>query len=166
MGADTAYPHGPVVLREGGVAGFPAGISGPLPKISGLNSHRGNFLPLFLFAPLTAPANPDVWEPLATVPNYLLVISIERHLDAKILKALAQAEATLGPATVVSPSGPVSIDHAQPIAEVYRQMADAGLQAAYRTLIDKDDASFFFLRGYEAVVAFNGELIKVTGSKT
>ena len=60
------------------------------------SSKRGKILPLMFFAPLTEPANPDAWLPLKTLPEHLLIVSIERHIDTKVLKALKQAQASLG----------------------------------------------------------------------
>ena len=127
------------------------------------SSERGVILPLFAFAPMTEPANPDKWEPMKTQAENLLVVSIERHLDAKILKALKRAERILGPALLLSPSSPVQMDHALPIADVYRQMDECGVKACYYTGAGKDDMSFFFFAGRNAVIAFDTHLRAVTG---
>ena len=118
-------------------------------------SHRGKFGPMFAFAPMTEPANPDRWEPLATPPQYLLVASIERKEDARLLKAFQHAESKVGALLQESPVSPVSIGEGQPIADVYDQMEEAGVTAFCRLGQHKDDASFFFLRGTDAILAVN-----------
>jgi hypothetical protein len=118
-------------------------------------SHRGQFGPMFAFAPMTEPANPDRWEPLATSPQNLLIASIERKEDARLLKAFQHAEKKAGALLRESPGAPVSISEGQPIGDVYDQMEEAGVTAFCRLVQHKDDVSFFFLRGTDAILAVN-----------
>ncbi|MCX6897344.1 MAG: hypothetical protein NT105_01470 [Verrucomicrobia bacterium] len=128
-------------------------------------TERGKILPLFCFAPMTEPANPDVWEPMKTLPENLLVVSIERHIDAKILKALELARAAVGEVVQASPDSPVGINYELPLSDIYEQMSDAGVSACSSVHPDKDDPSFFFLRGSDTVIAFDEELRNVTQPK-
>ncbi len=122
----------------------------------------GKIIPLMLFAPMTEPENLDAWEPLKTLPENLLVVSIERKVDQTILQALRQTEAILWPGhpSVTAPA--VSINFNLPLADVYRQMTVAGIPTHTHTQAHKDDPSFFFLRGSAAVQAFSKELRAVT----
>ena len=126
------------------------------------SAQRGKILPLAFFSPMTEPENMDAWEPMKTAPENLLIVSIERAVDATILKALLQAKATVGEIHVAFPDSHVQIDFGLPLADVYRQMADAGILAATMIRGDTDALSFFFLRARSAVQAFDRELRKVT----
>jgi hypothetical protein len=125
------------------------------------SSKRDMILPLMLFAPMTEPENPDAWEPMKVLPENLLMVSIERHLDARILKALQQAEAVCGETQHAATCAAVSIDFDLPVADVYEQMTRAEIVSFALTYTDKDDASFFFLRSEIAIRAFDAELRKV-----
>ena len=114
---------------------------------SGLSG--GSFYALFAFAPLVEPENPDTWAPLDHVPAAVLLISIERSWDAKVLQALAQMEREGVAVGHAGAAAPFAIDWATPIADVYEQMAAAGLTAFSHTGEDPDDMSFFLLRGGE-----------------
>lgn len=59
----------------------------------------------------------------------------------------------------------VRIDFAQPFADVYRQMEAAEIAAFATPQPGRDDPSFFFIRGSDAVVAFDRGLRAVTASK-
>jgi hypothetical protein len=107
-------------------------------------NHRPQILPLMLFAPLTEPANPDTWEPMTTLPDNLLACSIERTMDATLLKALAQAEPVLGEIRHTASFPAISINLALPLADVYRQMTVARIQAYTLTKTHPDDVSCFF----------------------
>lgn len=126
------------------------------------SSKRGKILPLMLFAPMTEPENLDAWEPMKTLPQNLLIVSIERPVDRQLLQALKQAEAVLGETRHESSCPSVSIRFDLPLADVYAQMIAAGIRAYTITKTGKDDPSFFFLRGVDAVKAFNQELQNVT----
>jgi hypothetical protein len=126
------------------------------------SSKRGKILPLMFFAPMTEPENLDAWEPMKTSPENLLIVCIERKVDATILKALKQAEAVLGEVRHAASFQAVGINFTLPLADVYRQMTVAGILAYTCTQTGKDDPSFFFLRGNAAVKAFNQELRNVT----
>lgn len=126
------------------------------------SSKRGKILPLLLFAPMTEPENPDAWEPMKVLPENLLMVSIERHLDARILKALQQAEAVCGETQHAATCPAVRIDFELPLADVYEQMTRAEIGSFALTYPGKDDPSFFFLRGEAAIRAFDAELRKVT----
>jgi len=125
---------------------------------------RGKILPLMCFAPMMEPENLDTWEPLKTKPDNLLVISIERSKDAVVLEALRQAEPELGEGRLAGsfPAVQVDLNDGKPVADVYRQMSEAGIAAFAMTHPRKDDASFFFLLGKDAVLAFDRALREVT----
>ena len=59
----------------------------------------------------------------------------------------------------------LALNFALPLADVYAQMAAADVSACTFTKMGKDDASFFFIRGPEAVQAFSNGLRWVTRSK-
>jgi hypothetical protein len=126
------------------------------------SAKRGKILPLMFFAPMTEPDNLDAWEPMKQVPENLLVVSIERKVDRTILQALQQAEDVLGEIRHAASFPSVSLNYGLPLAEVYRQMADAEILAYTFTQTHQDDPSFFFLRGLAAVKAFDRELRNVT----
>jgi len=128
------------------------------------SSKHGKILPLMFFAPLAEPENPDTWEPMTTVPENLLVCSIERKVDGIILRALKQAEPALGEIRQAASFPAISLNLNLPLADVYRQMTVAGIQAYTVTKTHPDDVSCFFLRGNAAVRAFDKELRKVTSS--
>ena len=126
------------------------------------SSKRGKILPLMLFAPMTEPGNLDAWEPMTTLPDNLLMVSVERHVDKTILKALKRGEATLGEVCHAASCPLVRIDFEGPLADAYQQMTDAEIQAYAVTHPGRDDPSFFFLRGNAAVRVFDRELRNVT----
>lgn len=77
---------------------------------------------------------------------------------------------------VISPSFPgelrlsascpeVSIDFEEPFAHVYEQMEAADIAAFANLMPGRDDPSFFFVRGLDAVRAFDRGLRAVTASK-
>ena len=125
---------------------------------------RGKILPLMLFAPMTEPENPDAWEPMKVLPENLLIVSIERHVDANILKALQQAQATCGEVrhAATFPAVQINCNADLALADAYEQMSRAGIFAFALTYPGKDDPSFFFLRGAATVKAFASELRHVT----
>src|SRR5438105_2815349 len=106
------------------------------------SSERGVILPLFAFAPMTEPDNLDKWEPLKILPQNLMLMSVERHIDARVLKALKRAKPILGETLHAGPAAPVRIDLELPIADVYRQMTEADITAFCETRTGKDDMSF------------------------
>ncbi len=126
------------------------------------SSQRGKILPLMLFAPMTEPENPDAWEPMKAVPENLLMISIERSMDRRILKALDQAKGTCGELCQAG-TFPIRVhtDFKGALADIYQQMAAAKIQAFAHTFSDKDAPSFFFLRGEVAVRAFDAAFSKL-----
>lgn len=126
------------------------------------SSQRGVILPLFAFAPMTEPANLDQWEPMKSVPQDLFLVSVERRIDARVLEALEKAAPLLGPVVRAEAAAPVRIDLTLPLADIYRQMAEAAVAAFAETRLGKDDPSFFFLRGAEAVRVFDRELRKIS----
>ena len=120
------------------------------------NSTTGIIRPVMLFAPMTEPANPDTWQPMKVLPENLLLVSIERSWDALMLKAFARARDVLGQPTAVFPSvwsRPQAL-----IADIYSEMAKSGVVSYKELHEDKDDPSFFFLRGRETIQAFNDSL--------
>ncbi|MBI5687512.1 MAG: hypothetical protein HZC54_20770 [Verrucomicrobia bacterium] len=114
----------------------------------------GKPLPLILFSPMTKPANPDCMEPMETPPENLLIISVERPMDALVLKALEQARPVLGEAVPAPEDTGIDINYDLPLADVFEQMRKAGVQTDWMADNEHDDASFFFLRGSAAVEAF------------
>ena len=126
------------------------------------SSKRGKILPLMLFAPMTTPENLDAWEPMKILPENLLIVSIERHIDASVLKALKWAHTTLGEVRHAASFPALSINFDLPLSDVYKQMTELGILAYTATHSGKDDLSFFFLRGNAAVQAFDKALRNVT----
>jgi hypothetical protein len=116
----------------------------------------GTIIPLLLFAPLTTPENLDAWVPMKTAPENLLIISIARKMDARVLQALQQADADLGGVRHAATCPTLSVNFELPVADVYAQMTATGILAY--TLTRPDDPSFFFLRTPAAVQAFDREL--------
>jgi hypothetical protein len=116
----------------------------------------GIIRPVMLFAPMTEPENPDTWQPMKVLPENLLLVSIERSWDALMLKAFARARDVLGQPTTVFPS--VWSRPEVLIADIYSAMARLGLVSYKELHEDKDDPSFFFLRGRETIQAFNDSL--------
>src|SRR4051812_39122717 len=86
---------------------------------------RGSVLPVFAFSPMTAPANPDTWEPLPSSPENLLIVSVERSWDAKLLQALDRARRVVGTVMHNADDSAVHLDQLVPIADVYQQMEEA-----------------------------------------
>jgi hypothetical protein len=105
---------------------------------------------------MTEPANPDTWQPMKVLPDNLLLVSIARSWDALMLKAFARARDVLGQPTAVFPS--VWSKPQALIADIYSEMAKSGLVSYKELHADKDDLSFFFLRGRETIQAFNDSL--------
>ena len=126
------------------------------------SSKLGKIIPLMFFAPMTEPENLDAWEPLTTLPENLLIVSIERSADATLIKALKHAEAELGALHFAASFPAVRIDFDEPFANIYQQMAAAGIAAFANPQSGPDDPSFFFLRGSPAVRAFDRALRAVT----
>ena len=126
------------------------------------STRRGKILPLMFFAPLTEPENLDAWEPMKTVPENLLVLSLERKVDLQLLQALEQAAPVLGAISHAATCQAILLDFKLPLADVYAQMTAAGILAYTYTQTHKDDPSYFFLRGVAAVRAFDKELRRVT----
>jgi hypothetical protein len=124
----------------------------------------GQFTPLFLFAPMTEPDNPDAWEPLKTIPENCLVISISRDWDPMILEALEHEKETIG--LVRNPGNTsVCVNRTLPISDVYRQMNRVEINVYNLMGTHPDDPSFFFLRGEMTVRAFDKGLRHVTRDK-
>jgi len=124
------------------------------------NTTTGKIRPVMLFAPMTEPENPDTWQPMKVLPENLLLLSIERSWDALMLKALARIPAVAGQPVARFPS--VWSTPQALIADIYSEMAKAGL-ASHKELHDgKDDVSVFFLRGRQTVQAFNDSLRSIT----
>ena len=121
----------------------------------------GRILPLILFAPMMEPANPDTWEPVKSVPENLLIVSVERSMDRRILKALQWARAGCGELQHDGACARVSIDFEGLVAAVYEQMTYADICSFARVFPGKDDPSFFFLRTEAAVRAFDAQFRKV-----
>ena len=118
----------------------------------------GKFGPVFAFAPLTTPADPDEWKPLKTAPDFLLLVSIERGRDAVLLKAFRRAENQIGPLLCQSAASGIRIDEAQPIGDVFRQMENLSVKAFASLGLLQDDLSRFFVRGSRAVLALHAAL--------
>ncbi len=130
------------------------------------SANRGRIIPLLFFAPMTAPANPDAWEPIQGPPRHLFIISIEHSSDATLRRAIRHASAVLG--DLREPANCAEVDIAfdgHPIAEVYAQMEAAGILAYRYSSLAKDDVSFFFIRGPGAVQAFGQGLLRATAKK-
>jgi hypothetical protein len=126
-------------------------------------TRRGIILPLLMFAPMTEPENLDAWEPMRTLPENLLIMSIERPMYDKVLQALQLAREVIGEICRTGSGAAVDIDFRLPLTDIYRQMTVAGIRAATLIQNHPDDGSFFFLRGSAAVQAFSRELPRVTG---
>lgn len=122
----------------------------------------GKIIPLMFFAPMTEPVNLDAWEPLKTMPQNLFIVSMERSADATVIKALKRAEAEVGELRLAASFPAVSIDFEEPLADVYQQMTAADIAAFALIHAGRDEASFFFLRGSTAVLAFDRALREVT----
>ena len=129
------------------------------------SANRGKIIPLLFFAPMTAPQNPDAWEPMKGSPQHLFIISIERSSDATLMKALTHAAPALGEVRDAWDCPQLTLDFALPLADVFAKMAAADVSACTLTKLGKDDASFFFIRGPEAVQAFSNGLRWATRSK-
>ncbi|MCX6897342.1 MAG: hypothetical protein NT105_01460 [Verrucomicrobia bacterium] len=114
----------------------------------------GYALPLILFSPMTKPANPDCMEPMETPPENLFVISIERDMDALVLKALEEARRVLGEVVPAPVQSGVAINYELPLADIFEQMRKVGVQTDWCESSNKVDASYFFLLGGAAVEAF------------
>jgi hypothetical protein len=122
----------------------------------------GKITPLMFFAPLTTPANLDAWEPMKTAPDNLLIVSIERSADKKLIKALELAKPELGELKLASSVPAVQVNYEKPLASVYQQMEAADIAAYALTFSGPDAPSFFFLRGAAVVLAFDRALRQVT----
>jgi hypothetical protein len=119
---------------------------------------RNAFGPLFAFAPLLEPENPDAWEPLPAWPREVLLGSIARKEDARVVKAFAQVEDHIGPLLHNSTTSAVRIDEHRLIADVYDQMDAAEVTAFCRLGSHEDDLSLFFVRGAKAIEPLNAAL--------
>ncbi len=130
------------------------------------SSKLGKIIPLFFFAPLTEPANPDAWEPMRKTALNLLIISIARSTDATVRAALRQAAAELGapdPAPGFDPPGmEIEIEDEGLLAEVFARMTAVDLRFHAHEQMGEDDPSFYFVRGGAAVRAFDRALRDVT----
>jgi hypothetical protein len=126
------------------------------------SEHTGKIAPLMLFAPMRSPENLDTWEPLKVLPADLFMVSIERHIDARVLEALKWSHAVVGEVRHADSFPGVAINFELPLADVYQQMDRAGILAYAETRPGKDDPSFFFLRTSEGVKAFADALPEVT----
>ncbi|MBL9133390.1 MAG: hypothetical protein JNG86_19420 [Verrucomicrobiaceae bacterium] len=127
--------------------------------------HHGRIIPLMFFAPMTEPENLDAWLPMRTTPERLFIVSIERSTDALLMKAFEHAEAELGDLRLSASCPQVSIDFEEPFAHVYEQMEAADIAAFANPMSGRDDPSFFFVRGLDAVRAFDRGLRTVTARK-
>ena len=127
--------------------------------------HHRRIIPLMFFAPMTEPENLDAWVPMKTLPERLLIVSIERSTDATLMKAFEHAEADLGELRLSASCPQVCIDFEEPFAHVYEQMEAAGIAAYASPQPGRDDPSFFFVRELDAVQAFDRGLRAVTASK-
>ncbi len=110
-------------------------------------------IPLMFFAPLTTPENLDAWEPMKTAPDNLLIVSIERSVDKKLIKALELAKPELGELKLADSFPAVQVDYEKPLASVYQQMEAADIAAYALTFSGPDAPSFFFLREAEEISA-------------
>ncbi len=61
------------------------------------SDHLHRIMPLFAFVPMTEPADPDAWVPFIGPLENLLLVSIERRADARLLRACERARDTVGP---------------------------------------------------------------------
>lgn len=122
----------------------------------------GKIIPLMFFAPMTTPENLDAWEPVKTPPDNLLIVSMERSADNKLIKAIELAEPELGELKTTSSFPAVQVDYEKPLASVYQQMQAADIAAYAQIFTHPDAPSFFFLRGNAGVLAFNRALRQVT----
>ena len=120
------------------------------------NTTTGKIRPVMLFAPMTEPENPDTWQPMKVLPENLLLVSIARSWDALMLKAFDRSRDVLGQPATVFPS--VLSRPEALIADIYSAMAKSGMVSYKELHEDKDDPSFFFLRGRETIQAFNDSL--------
>lgn len=128
------------------------------------SSHLGKIIPLMFFAPMMEPENLDAWEPVRSMPDHLFIVSIERSTDAVLVRALKHAEDELGELHFAASFPAVRIDFEQPFADIYQQMETAEIAAFASPQPGPDDPSFFFIRGPEAVRAFDRSLRAVTHS--
>jgi hypothetical protein len=114
---------------------------------------------------MTEPANPDKWEPLQTPPGNVLIASIDRGRDQRLIKAFELAKCEVGRLFVNnSPDSPVRVDGELPVADVYQQMEQSGVTAFCTTGTHEHDFSFFFLRGAQTIIAFNAHLLAVNSA--
>ncbi|MCX7009380.1 MAG: hypothetical protein NTY53_19405 [Kiritimatiellaeota bacterium] len=79
-----------------------------------------------------------------------------------MLKALQQAEPVLGPLHHVAQCPALKINFEEPIAQVYQQMAIAGMRVLTYKYKRPKSRAIFLLRGLSAVEAFDRELRNVT----
>ena len=102
---------------------------------------------------------------MKTVPDNLLIVSIERKVDLQLLQALKQAELALGTVRHALAFPAIRLNFKLPLSDVYAQMGATGILAYVLTNSGKDDPSYFFLRGKAAVRAFDKELRVVTAQR-
>ncbi len=130
------------------------------------SSKLGKIIPLFFFAPLTEPENPDAWQPMRKTALHLLIVSIARSTDVTVREALRHAAAELGaPQPVpgfVSPGMEIEIKDDGLLADVFQRMTAADLRFHAHEQTGEDDPSFYFVRGGAAVRAFDRALREVT----
>lgn len=125
----------------------------------------GQFGSWYAFAAMTEPVELDRWVPIprGTAPEYLVAVSIDRREDKRLLRAFALAEPEIGPLLHDSNTSPVRADMQLPLADVYQQMDEAGVNAYCKLYDHEDDASFFFVVGSDAVIALDKQLQTLTG---
>lgn len=133
-------------------------ITGPVEYQS---THRGIVLPVMFFCPMTTPENLDAWEPMKEFPEDLFIVSIERTMDDRILRALRAAEPVIGVTALAAEFPAVKVNEDLPISDVYHQMLKANVVSFAMPLPHKDDPSFFLLQGWDAVNAFNEEFSRL-----
>ena len=123
------------------------------------SEHGGTFGPLFAFAPMTEPDDPDRWEPLAVPPLHLLLVSASRTADATMLKVFARAEPQIGALHRDSPGSRVKFAWEEQVAVLYDVMEEQEV-VAYRfsTGQGADDCTFFCVRGADTALALNEAL--------
>jgi hypothetical protein len=130
------------------------------------SNHLGRIIPLMFFAPMTEPENLDAWEPMRSMPDNLLIVSIERSTDAVLVQALKHAEDAVGELRFAASFPAVRIDYERPFADVYQQMDAAEIAAFASPQPGRDEPSFFFIRGPDAVQAFSRGLRTATARKS
>ena len=72
-------------------------------------AHGGKYGPLFAFAPMTVPDDPDKWEPVTTRLQNLLLVPIAREEDARLRQALKKAAPSVGELAEVAPGSAIQL---------------------------------------------------------